>query len=136
LDTPLHVSKVIFAPLAGLEMQVTQIFLLFFPNSFFFVYRVGTPTIPYLYSVIHFSSQQYSLSPSCSIHLCLADTAVLLRASEMKTHSASHTHQLRELANGKAEQTAELSIKEARFPSSTRYSNILFDPWLKNCKLS
>jgi len=31
--------KVIFAPLAGLETQVTQIFLLFFRNSFFFVYR-------------------------------------------------------------------------------------------------
>jgi hypothetical protein len=27
------------APLAGLEMVVTQIFLLFFRNSFFFVYR-------------------------------------------------------------------------------------------------
>jgi len=31
----LYVSKVIFAPLAGLEMQVMQIFLLFFRNSFF-----------------------------------------------------------------------------------------------------
>jgi hypothetical protein len=31
-----YVSKVIFA---GFEMQVTQIFMLFFPNSFFFVYR-------------------------------------------------------------------------------------------------
>jgi len=29
-----YVSKVIFAPLAGLEMRVTQIFLLFFRNSF------------------------------------------------------------------------------------------------------
>jgi len=28
-----------FAPLAGLEMRVTQIFLLFFRNSFFFVYQ-------------------------------------------------------------------------------------------------
>jgi len=35
----LYVYKVIFAPLAGLEMRVTQIFLLFFRNSFFFVYR-------------------------------------------------------------------------------------------------
>jgi hypothetical protein len=35
----LHGSKVIFAPLVGLEMGVTQIFLLFFRNSFFFVYR-------------------------------------------------------------------------------------------------
>jgi hypothetical protein len=35
----LYVSKVIFAPLAGLEIRVTQIFLLFFCNSFFFVYR-------------------------------------------------------------------------------------------------
>ena len=34
-----YVSKVIFAPLAGLEMRVKQIFLLFFRNSFFFVYR-------------------------------------------------------------------------------------------------
>jgi len=34
-----EVSKVIFASLAGLEMWVTQIFLLFFHNSFFFVYR-------------------------------------------------------------------------------------------------
>jgi len=33
------ISKVIFAPLAGLKMRVTQIFLLFFRNSFFFVYR-------------------------------------------------------------------------------------------------
>jgi len=28
-----------FAPLAGLEMRVMQIFLLFFRNSFFFVYQ-------------------------------------------------------------------------------------------------
>ena len=35
----LYVSKIIFAQLAGLEMRVTQIFLLFFHNSFFFVYR-------------------------------------------------------------------------------------------------
>ena len=35
----LYVSKVIFAPFAGLEMRVTQIFLLFFRNSFFFIYR-------------------------------------------------------------------------------------------------
>jgi acyl carrier protein phosphodiesterase len=34
-----YVSKVIFAPLARLEMRVMQIFLLFFHNSFFFVYR-------------------------------------------------------------------------------------------------
>jgi len=34
----LYVSKVIFAPLAGLELRVTQIFLFFFHNSFFFVY--------------------------------------------------------------------------------------------------
>ena len=41
-NTPIvefYVSEVIFAPLAGLEMRVTQIFLLFFRNSFFFVYR-------------------------------------------------------------------------------------------------
>jgi len=30
----LYVSKVIYAPLAVLEMQVMQIFLLFFHNSF------------------------------------------------------------------------------------------------------
>jgi hypothetical protein len=35
----LYVSEVIFSPLAGLEMRVTQIFLLLFRNSFFFVYR-------------------------------------------------------------------------------------------------
>jgi hypothetical protein len=29
-------QKVIFSPLAGLEMRVTQIFLLFFSNSFLF----------------------------------------------------------------------------------------------------
>jgi hypothetical protein len=34
-----YVSKVIFAPLAGFEMRVTQIFLLFFRNSCFYVYR-------------------------------------------------------------------------------------------------
>jgi len=31
----LYISKVIFAPLAGLEMRTTQIFLLFFCNYFF-----------------------------------------------------------------------------------------------------
>jgi hypothetical protein len=35
----LYVLKIIFSQLAGLEMRVTQIFLLFFRNSFFFVYR-------------------------------------------------------------------------------------------------
>jgi len=30
--------KIIFVPLAGLEMRVMQIFLLFFRNYFFFVY--------------------------------------------------------------------------------------------------
>jgi len=35
----LYVSKVTFAPLAGLEMRVTQIILLFFRNSLFPVYR-------------------------------------------------------------------------------------------------
>ena len=34
-----YVSKVIFAPLAGLERRMTQIFLLFSRNSFFSVYR-------------------------------------------------------------------------------------------------
>jgi hypothetical protein len=34
-----YVSKGIFAQLAGLEMRVTQIFLLFFHNPFFFVYQ-------------------------------------------------------------------------------------------------
>ena len=32
-------SKVIFAPLAGLGMRVTHMFLLFFRNSFFIVYQ-------------------------------------------------------------------------------------------------
>jgi hypothetical protein len=36
----------------------------------------------------------------------------------MGIDAASHTYQLCQLANGKAEQTAELSIKEASFPSS------------------
>jgi len=35
----LYILKVIFAPMAGLEMRVTQIFLFFFRNSYFFVYR-------------------------------------------------------------------------------------------------
>jgi len=34
-----YVSKVIFASLARLEMQVMQIFLLFFHDSFCFIYR-------------------------------------------------------------------------------------------------
>jgi hypothetical protein len=33
------ISKVVFAPLAGLEMQVMQMFQLFFHNPFIFVYR-------------------------------------------------------------------------------------------------
>ena len=33
--------KVIFAPLVGLEMRVTQIFLLLFHNTFFFVYQLS-----------------------------------------------------------------------------------------------
>ena len=35
----LYVTKVILAPLVGLEVRVKQNFLLFFRNSFFFVYR-------------------------------------------------------------------------------------------------
>jgi hypothetical protein len=35
----LYVSKVVFAPLAQLEMRVAQIFLLFFPQFYSFVYR-------------------------------------------------------------------------------------------------
>jgi hypothetical protein len=35
----LYISKVISAPLAGIEMQVTQILLLLFRISFFFVYQ-------------------------------------------------------------------------------------------------
>jgi hypothetical protein len=37
----------------------------------------------------------------------------------MGSDGASHAQQLRELAIDKAEQTAKLSIKEARFPSIT-----------------
>jgi hypothetical protein len=36
----------------------------------------------------------------------------------MGIDAASHAYQLRQLANGKFEQTAELSIKEASFRSS------------------
>jgi len=39
--------------------------------------------------------------------------------------AASHVYKLRQLANGKGEQTAELGIKETSFPSSEQWPSRL-----------
>ena len=56
-------------------------------------------------------------SPPCLVsrHLNRASQMPLFRATASGTHPASHAYRLRHLANGKAEQTAEHGIKEARF---------------------
>jgi hypothetical protein len=76
--------------------------------------------IPFLHSISHFSSQLFFLvctpihadNPDNShltvmvalsrpLYLCLADKTTLLNVSTIKTHAASHAHQLGQLTNGR-----------------------------------
>ena len=57
-------------------------------------------------------------SPRCCAAAPCRLAGTLFRVPASGANSASHDYQLRQLANGKPEKTAELGIKEASFPNS------------------
>jgi hypothetical protein len=57
-------SKTNFAPLAGLEMRVTQVFLLLFRKSFFFVYRHSDLEGLFVF--------EWDVNMACESHWCVA----------------------------------------------------------------